>query len=197
MTIERGLTAYEAKVDTRAELDELESMIADLRVRFEQYFTGLQPLAPDLQYKLVRQKIRFLRKAPFKGTGLKFRLKSIESRFNTYNTYWQRVLREKEDGTYAKDVFKAELRQKIQCDEKRAQTREGASERSLQNLFQSYKDALEQQTGKAQNLDYKSFERSLIKRVKELREKTGGKKVSFKVITVEGKVQLKALVKDT
>lgn len=196
MATVRGLAAYETKVDTRVELDELESMIADLKVRFEQYFMGMHKLPPDKEHSQVRQKIRSLRKAPFKNTGLKYRLKSIENRFNTYNTYWQRVLREKEDGTYAKDLFKADLRDKITAEEKRAQTKEGASERSLQNLFNSYRDALENQTGTAQNLDYKSFERSIIKRAKELKEKSGGKKVSFKVQTVNGKVQLKAIIKD-
>lgn len=196
MPLERGLTAHEAKLDLRVELDELDSMISDLKVRYDQYFTGLQPLTPDRQYKLVRRRIRELRKAPFKNSGLKFKLGVIENRFNTYNTYWQRVLREKEEGTYSKDVFKADLRQQAEVEERRAQTKEGASEKSLHNLYQSYKDALESQTGKAQDLDFKTFERSLIKRVKDLKEKTGGKKVSFKVVMQDGKVQLKAVVKD-
>lgn len=196
MPLERGLTSHEPKLDLRLELEELDSMISELKVRYDQYFTGLQPLAPEKQYKLVRQKIRKLQKAPFKSSSLKFRLSTIENRFNTYNTYWQRVLREKEEGIYSKDLFKADLRQKVEVEDQRAQTKEGASEKSLHNLYQSYKDALETQTGKAQDLDFKSFERSLIKRVKELKEKTGGKKVSFKVVMQDGKVQLKAVVKE-
>ncbi len=184
------------KVDLRAHLDQLEHDLAELKVRFEQYFAGLVPLAPEKQHAKLKQTIRQLQKAPFKNSALNFRLKSIESRYNTYNTYWQRVLRAKEDGTYSKDVFKAEIREKMIQEEKRSHTAKGASERHMKSLYQSYKDALEKNAGKKLNIDYDAFQKSLVQRVKELRESTGGKKFSFKVVVREGKVSLKAQVKE-
>lgn len=185
------------RIDLRAELDTLEQELADLKVRYEQYFAGLMPLAPEKQHAKLKHIIRQLRKAPFKNSALNYRLKSIESRYNTFNTYWQRTLRAKEEGTYSKDLFKADIREKMLREEKRAQTAKGASERHMKSLFESYKDALEKNAGKKLNIDYNAFQKSLVQRVRELKEATGGKKFSFKVVVKEGKVSLKAQVKET
>lgn len=184
------------RVDLRGELDTLEDQLADLKVRYEQYFTGLMQLPPEKQHAQLKHHIRQLRKAPFKNSALNYRLKSIENRYNTFNTYWQRVLRAKEEGTYSKDVFKADIRERLLQEERRAQTAKGASERHMKSLFQSYKDALEKNAGKKLNIDFNAFQKSLVQRVKELRESTGGKKFSFKVVVREGKVSLKAQVKE-
>ena len=185
----------ESIADARVELESLDNSISELKVKFEQYFSGLQPQPPDKPYAAVRRRIRMLRKAPFKSAGVKFKLRSIEARFNTYNTYWQRVLREKEEGTYAKDLFKVELREKTKSKEAFLKTKEGEKQQRLQGLFQSYKNALELNTGKQQHIDYQAFEKALVQKMKEVKKAAGGAKVSFKVVSEGGKVQLKATLK--
>lgn len=182
------------KRDLRAELDRLENKLADLKVQYEQYFSGLIPLAPDPLHSEVKRNIRQLMKAPFKNAALNYRLRSIEGRYHTFNTYWQRVLRERENGTYAKDVFKACMREKQALEEARAQTAAGAAQKGMETLFNSYRTALEKQTGKKQNLDYEAFQKSLLQRARDFKEKHPDSKVSFKVLVRDGKVsvQLKA-----
>lgn len=183
-------------VDLRSELDRFEQAIADLRVEYEQYFAGILPLAPEKSHADIKRFVRKLRKAPFKSSALAYRLRMLEGRLNTLNTYWQRVLREREAGTYHKDVFKAQIREQKRVEEERAGTKEGKAERSLQGLFQSYKSALEKQTGKSQELNYDSFEKNLLKRAKDFKEQHPGKKVSFKVVVKDGKVTVQAKAKD-
>ena len=65
----------------------------------------------------------------------------------------------------------------------------------MQTLFQSYKQALEQQTGKAQKLDITAFQKALLKRAKAEQEKHGKGKLSFKVVVRDGKVIVKATLK--
>lgn len=182
--------------DLRVALDKLEGAIADLKVQYEQYFAGILPLAPEKPHADVKRQVRLLRKAPFKNSAMNYRLRTLETRLSTLSTYWQRVLREREAGTYHKDVFKAQIREQKRVEEERAQTKEGKAERSLQSLFQSYKTALEQQTGKSQNLNFDSFEKNLIKRAKDFKEKHPDKKVSFKVVVKDGKVTVQAKAKD-
>ena len=184
------------RLDLRVALDRFENDLNDLKVRFEQYFTGAMPLPPDKQHADLKRFLRQLRKAPFKNSVLGYRLRTLEQRYSTFNTYWQRVLREREAGTYVRDVFKADMRTRFAEADKHAQTAKGISERGMQNLFQSYKNALEKETGAKHELDFKTFQRSLINRVKDLREQHGGKKITFKVAVENGKVSLRARIKD-
>lgn len=180
------------KVDLRAELDKVEIMIKELKLSYEQYFTGLSPFAPDQLHNEVKRQLRMLLSAPFKSSALAFRLKTIKGRYHTFETYWQRVLKQREEGTYSKDVFKADLRERAALEEAHSQTAQGAAERGMEQLFNSYKQALENQTGQKQKMDYEAFQKSLVQRAKDLKEKHGVTKLSFKVVTKDGKVTIQA-----
>ena len=121
-----------------------------------------------------------------------YKLKMLVSRYHTLNTYWQRVLKAREDGTYCKDVFKANLRERRALEEAYAQTAQGAAERGMQQLFQSYREALEKQTGAVQRLNFEAFSKSLVERAKEFKARHQCKKVAFKVVVKEGKVTILA-----
>lgn len=192
-TTRQGL---EAKQNIRLELDQLDSCLSELKVRYEQYFVGTLPLPPDKQYAEVVTQIKRLRKAPFRNSEMKYRLKGLEHRFNTLNTYWKRVLREREEGTYSRDLFKAALRERAAQEEAHATTIKGQAEKGLQNLFHSYKSAVEKQTGRKQDLDFELFRTSIVKRVKEFKEQHGtAARVTFKVVVKEGKVSVQASAK--
>ena len=100
------------KVEVRKELKRLEALLEDLKIHYEQFFLGLHPYAPDQLHREVKQLIRKIRKAPFKRPEIRFRQMTLENRYHTYNDYWQRTMREKEAGTYSKDVFKAGMRER-------------------------------------------------------------------------------------
>ena len=186
----------DTRLDLPVELTKLDGMISDLKVQYEQYFSGLLPLPPDKPHADVRRKIRVLLRAPFKISALNFRLRQIVNRFQSLVTYWRRVLNEREAGTYSRDVFKANLRERIAQEDARGQTAQGATEKRLQSLFQSYRDAIEKTTGKKLNIDFNNFRKSLVGRTRELKEKHPGKKISFKVSVNGGKVSLKANVRE-
>lgn len=183
------------RMDVRVELDRLEKLIAELKIQYEMHFTGALPLAPDKLHQEVRMFLMKLKKAPFRNSEMNYRLRALDSRYQTFNNYWKRVQREREDGTYSRDVFKANLRERVIQEEARAQTAEGKAEKGFQQLFQSYKSALEKASGKDQNLDFGAFQRSLLARAKELKESHGVEKVSFAVVVKDGKVKVQAKVK--
>ena len=191
-------TAHERafqKIDLRAELERLERMIADLKVQYEQYFTGMMPLAPDKLHNDVKRKIRELLKAPLKNHSINFKLKTLEGRYGTFNNYWQRVLKQREEGTYNKDVFKANLREQNALEDAKQETETGKAEGGVQALFRSYREALEKSTGQKQELNFDAFKKSLVERAKEFKEKNKDKKVKFKVVVENGQVKVKAKIK--
>lgn len=190
------LKRKEKKVQPRREidkeLDKLEKDLNDLRVMYEQYFIDVLPQPPDEFRKDVVKKIKSILKAPFKKEATKFRLRMLITRFQTYKTYWERVLREREDGRYVRDIFKAELRNKNLEQDRLAKSAPSSAERSLKQLYSTYEDALKKSGGSGANLNFDSFKSSLIEKARKLKEEKGVKGVNFKVVVKDGKVVLKA-----
>lgn len=178
--------------DIDRQFDILEHRLAELRVLYEQYFIDVLPQPPLPQHKEVRHLIRELLKAPFKNSANRFRLRTLVHRYQTYNTYWERVLKQKEEGTYCKDVFRADMRDKLAEEIKREATSGGAAERGMKQLFDSYQQAIKKTGGSIDNLNFNAFKRSLVAKAKELSTKHGTKKLSYKIVVKEGKVTVKA-----
>ncbi|NLF26197.1 MAG: hypothetical protein GX589_11155 [Deltaproteobacteria bacterium] len=180
------------RMDINKELRRLDKMLEQLRVDHEQFFLGFAPYLPDQLHAEVKRLMRRIRKAPFKRVVARYRLRVLESRYHTYHDYWQRVLREKEGGTYSKDVFKANLRERQLNQDRAAQTQKGAISKEMENLFKCYKLTLERETGKKQNLDFEVFKKTLMQKAKAHAQQTGVKKFSFQVVVRDGKVTLRA-----
>src|SRR5690606_13412822 len=53
---------------------------------------------------------RVLEGEHIRNTALKFRLRSIIQKFHTYSTYWNRTMREIENGTYRRHKQRAQRR---------------------------------------------------------------------------------------
>lgn len=179
----------------REALSSLDTALEELKVQYELYFNGISPRAPEKQHNLLRRQIVSTRKLPFKNSEHLFRLRCFEHKYSTYNTYWMRVLREKEAGTYHKDLFKLELKEALEKEEAFKKTDKGKAEGQIENLFKSYTQALTQQFGKKASLDFQTFKQELIKKAKLLKERNPGKKVSFAVGLKDGKVSLNATLK--
>lgn len=177
------------------QLNQLEAAIARLRILYEQYFTGLLPRTPDQEHTEVKKMIKLLLKAPFKNSQRRFRLRTLVNRFQTYNTYWERCNKQKEEGTYFRDVFKAELRERQQEELAELASKVGASNKGMEQLYSTYEKAIRKSGGDSAKLNFDSFKQSMLKTAKDLKQKHGIKKVQYKVVVKNGKVVLKASAK--
>lgn len=177
------------------ELDRLEAKIGELRMLYEQYFVDILPRTPDKLRAEVIRMIRHLLRAPFRNSATRFRLRMLVHRYQTYATYWERVMKQKEDGTYSRDLFKAELREQLQELEKVAQSAVGVADRGLKQLFDTYETALRKSGGDAKSLNFDSFKKNLLKQAKQLKDKTGAKKLSYRIVVKDGRVIVKASAK--
>ena len=177
------------------ELDRIDKVLDELKVQYEQYFSGVLTLPPDKLHSETERSIKLMMRAPFRNSAVNFRLRMVRYRYNTLATYWQRVIREREEGIYYKDVFKANLHERLALEDAKAETALGLAEKNLMTLFNSYQQALEKYGAKKTKVDFESFQKSLIKRAKDLRAQHTGKKLSFKVVVKNGKVTLQASVK--
>lgn len=85
-------------------LDALESLLERTKVLYEQYFMGIQKIAPAQLHKDIERKIRELTQEQIRNTALRFRLTTLTQKFGSYSTYWNRTMRAIEQGRYVRDL---------------------------------------------------------------------------------------------
>jgi len=80
----------------------LENAIMELKVQYEQFFMGVVKREP---YKLrldAERMIREYAQQPPQNTGHKFKYNTITAKFNSYRSYWDKTLKQINDGTYVR-----------------------------------------------------------------------------------------------
>src|SRR5271168_2213006 len=89
---------------------ELETRLDRLRSLYDMYFMGIERIEPLVPRKDVERRLALLRKEQIRNTGVRFRFQMIIQRYNTYVTYWQRITRQIETGTFKRHVMRATAR---------------------------------------------------------------------------------------
>lgn len=103
-------------------------------------------------------------------------------------------MRAREAGTYQRDLYKAELREKHEAYQEYVKTDEGKAVEHFDELYRSYCSALQEVNGKSIVVDKGKFRDTILLRAKELRARKGrsGSDLSFSVEVRDGKVRLVA-----
>lgn len=110
------------------ELEQLEKDINELRSQYELYFMGVERVEPKPARDLIRSSLRRFKETPNLTTAVKFKFQMLQARIISLEVYWGRVTRQKEEGTFKRDVEKAKRRQaEIAAEEaKKAAKQKGA-----------------------------------------------------------------------
>jgi hypothetical protein len=193
----RSPVAAQAKNKLNQELDILERQVEDLRILYEQYFIDILPFEPEKENKEVQKFIRKMLAAPFKNSVIQFRLRTIVTRYQTYATYWNRVKKQREAGTYKKDLFKAKFRTQMAVQKKHSASKEGRAEKGVNQLFRSYQEAIKKVGGDPATVNFDAFKKSLVARAKQLKKEDPSAKIQYQVVIKDGRAVVKAGKKDS
>ncbi len=175
------------------ELKILETKLLQLKLDYEHYFLGSRPREPLMERREVNRQILYYANNPIQNTAGRFKFNSINSRYQAYKRHWTSVLRQREAGTYKRDVFKADLREKHHSEERaKSPTPEAGARQNIGDLFETYVDAAQACGQKVAGLTPQKLQALLDKQRTALTEKLGCANVDFKVVVQEGKVKLKA-----
>ena len=180
------------------DLDDLEESITALQVLYEKYFLGIDRRPPDHERKRVSTKIREMKEQMIRNTALKFRINTMLAKLLSFERMWDRTLREIEDGTYKRDVFKAKLHMKERSAPKQTvaaapQAPPEISEDKLRRLYDTYLVARQRCGEPTDGISYESVASRIRAQVPQLMEKHKAKNIEFKVVIKSGKAILKAI----
>jgi hypothetical protein len=84
----------------------LEQNIAELVVKYEQYFLGIEKREPVKLCEDIERFIRRYNTSTIYNTMHKFRFNTLVAKFSSYKQYWTRITRLIEEGKYSRDRFK-------------------------------------------------------------------------------------------
>ncbi|HWT85961.1 MAG TPA: MXAN_5187 C-terminal domain-containing protein [Myxococcales bacterium] len=179
------------------ELAELDEAITNLHVLYEKYFLGIDRKPPDMERKRVSEKAREMRNTSVRNTALKFKVNSLFAKLLSFERMWDRTLREIEDGTYKRDVFKAKLRDKDRDEGGAAPARSAPaptiSDANLRRLYDTYLVAKKRCGESTAGMSFDSIASRIRAQVPELMQKHKAKNIEFKVVIKGGKAILKAV----
>lgn len=185
-----------------AQLADAETRLSRLKSLYEQYFQGLERLEPLKPRQDFDHSLKQLQKRPPRNTALKFRLNSLRQRFVTYQTYWNRVARQIEEGTYQRDIKRLRRKQAAAAaSSPRPRPQASASSSSalpserIDVLYQEYIEA-RRQNREGTNVPKESIAKSIDKILPRLQKKHAGKKIDFRVVVRNGKVGLKPVASE-
>ena len=184
----------------------LEQDIMKLKAAYDQYFAGIERRPPDKLAEKVAREVRTLTSTVMTNTALRFRNQQAISRYNIYHQYWQRNLRELEEGRKPKrrivpppvapEAAPEATPETTQSLEGRAAgvyefSTQSNNKREMDELFSAL--TLEYQSiGNGKIPDMDKVRSALEQQIKAIREKFGSEKVAFKVVNKDGKVTIKA-----
>lgn len=87
-------------------LDALDTTLDRVKVLYEQYFLGIQKQPPTYLHTDIERKLRDIAQLQIRNTALRYRFVTLQQKFGSYNSYWRRTLRQIENGTYTRNLFK-------------------------------------------------------------------------------------------
>jgi len=161
-------------------LDELERNIRSFKIECTRYLNAGTDLPPEALRRVIKTTLRRLQDDT-RSTADRFRLGSLEARFNTLNEFFNRQVVEREEGRgRSAPVDQVDNRRFVIGDELERDTAAA--------LYQSlYGDS-----AKATSIDFETFISYLETQRDLIRNRIGCSRVQFRVAQEDGKRKLKA-----
>jgi len=199
----------------------LEEELEALKARYEQYFLGIERREPIRWREELKRNVARVKGAFTRNAALRFRIQTLNARYLSYERLWLRGAREREEGTYRRDLFKARLH--ARANEERGQAADaaaaepaevkpsatpaprptstssstsapgGVGEAKLRALFEDYVAAKRRCNEDVSRLTYEAVAKSIAKQVPDLMARFKAKSVDFRVEVKDGRAVLKAI----
>lgn len=170
----------------------LEGSIAELIVKYEQYFLGIEKREP---LKLCEDVERFIRRyntALIVNTMMKFRFNTLVGKFNSYKQYWARITRLIEEGKYSRDRFKMERHLAAGSLRPPGEAHEKTQQNEAEIVFQHYLEARKKCNLPTDNLSRETMFSVIETQREALKSKHHCAEVEFRVVIENGAPKLKA-----
>jgi hypothetical protein len=169
-------------------IDRLDRSIRQLKIDFERFFSGGLPIPPEDSRHAVRQQLRSLRSKPILALVDRFRLSTLEARFNALDELFNRRMREQEEGSAAAPRRLAPPTPRRYDPYRGIVVGDTPPPEAIQAL---YRELYDDDTPTA-DANFRRFQTYLLGQMAAIRQRSGCAEVKFRVATEDGTLKLKA-----
>lgn len=173
------------------ELRTLDHKLKQLKLDYDRYFLGARPREPVVLRADVDKLIAIYSNQAIQNSGLRFRFSSICSRYQAMKRQWSEILRQIEQGTYARHRFMAALHQRERSAVDSEPTAPPSGARA-DDLFEAYRAARESCGQETRNVTPAALERVISEQREALRARFGNAELRFRVVVEDGRAKIKA-----
>lgn len=184
-------------------LDELEQRMFLLKLEYEKYFSGIEPLEPTRERDGVRRMLRDLQQERITNSAQVYRLRMLRARFTSLEQYFTRNLLMVERGTHPRMRFRADLHERQKGVTPPPAERaapppkvdpepRGNDDEAYRAIFDRYLDA-RRSCGQQAEMSYESVREVLKKQVATIKSRYHCNTVKFRVTVEDGKAKVKAV----
>jgi hypothetical protein len=179
------------------DLQALETKLKQLKLDYEQYFLGNRPREPAQGRSEVQKLFTLYTNTPIQNTALRFRFNSLCARYFALRRQWDLVLRQIEEGSYSRHVFKANLHERLRAGKgapPAAAPPPPAPELSagFKGVYEDYLAACRSTGEDTRSLTRERMDKVLKGQADAIRKQYGCEEVRFRVVVEGGKARLKA-----
>jgi hypothetical protein len=168
----------------------LDNKLKQLKLEYEQYFMGFRPREPVMLRGDVNKLVARYSNTGIQNTALRFKFNNLCSRFFAMRRQWDAVLRQIEEGTYRRHIFKARLHE-------RDRSAEDAPAELGADLFESYLAARRECGEEVKGLTRERLDQLVETQRAAIQARFRCREVRFRVVIENGRTKLKATpVKD-
>lgn len=165
---------------------EIGDAIHQFRIEVQRYFAGDVHIPPETQKDRLASRIRQLRNSGLRGVAENFRLSTLESQFNSQVDFFNRKMREREQGGQRR---LAPVEPPPPDPTQGVVYGQGGHASAVEIL---YKGLYLQSGNRSPSMDLEKFRDFVGKQAEAIRAKTGCSDIQFRVEVEDGKPKLKA-----
>ena len=174
------------------ELENIEHEMKTLEIAYEQYFSGIEKREPMKDREDLTKRIRQFANRRIMQTDLRYKYQNLATRFHSYSSYWNRILKLMDEGKYHRNATQVTKPTGLKNQPKPGSP--AAPPASDANQVDSVYNEL-MAARKSCNIGGKAPEKSqvasMLEQQKEkIREKFGDRPIAFKVETRDGKPRI-------
>jgi len=186
------------------QIADVERRMFHLKISYEKYFSGLEPIEPLKERDDLRRVIREINRTPMTTTRQRYKWQAMRARMSSLEQYWQRNLLMIERGTHPKMKFRADARARANgggaaptVNERLAAQREGREqaqreESTLRKVYDDYVSA-RKKCGQDAEVGYRAVREVLRGQARTIKSRYRCEDVEFKVSVEKGKAKVKAV----
>ncbi|HEU5361100.1 MAG TPA: MXAN_5187 C-terminal domain-containing protein [Candidatus Deferrimicrobiaceae bacterium] len=169
-------------------LDRIEADLADLKRQYDLFFQGARRTEPHEERRILEWMVRRLGQRKITNTSDQFRFSSLQSRFFSYANLWTRMVRDLEEGRLVRDTRGELVRTK-------GLRGEPVPSDHLDQVLDQLRSARQECGIPTEEKDLDSLREVLRSRAAEMAERSGGRRVEFRVTIEGGKPKVKAALR--